>query len=97
MSTEDRAKAVVQSITGKAQEVAGAVMGNTQDEVAGKAKQTEAAIRDGVEDAKDEAKQLGEKVRDGLEDAKDGIVDKAKQVGKKIHDGIEHAKDELKK
>jgi uncharacterized protein YjbJ (UPF0337 family) len=97
MSTEDRAKAVVQSIQDKAQEVAGAVTGNTQDEVAGKAKQNAAAIRDGVEDAKDEAKQLGEKVRDSLEDAKDGIVDKAKEVGKKIHDGIEHAKDEMKK
>jgi uncharacterized protein YjbJ (UPF0337 family) len=97
MSTEDRAKAVVQNVKGKAQEVAGAVTGKTQDEVAGKAKQNEAAVRDGVEDAKDEAKQLGKKVRDGLEDAKDDIVDKAKQVGKKIHDGIEHAKDEMKK
>jgi uncharacterized protein YjbJ (UPF0337 family) len=97
MSTEDKAKAVVKNAEGKGQEVAGAVTGNVRDEAAGKAKQEEAKVRDGVEDAKDEAREMAGKVRDGLEDAKDSIVDKAKQVAKKVHDGVEHAKDELKK
>jgi uncharacterized protein YjbJ (UPF0337 family) len=97
MSIEDRTKAVAKTVEGKGQEVVGAVTGNSQDELAGKAKQAEGKARDGVENLKDKAADLGEKVRDGLEDAKDSIVDKAKQLGTKVHDGIEHAKDELNK
>jgi uncharacterized protein YjbJ (UPF0337 family) len=97
MSIEDRTKAVAKTVEGKGQEVVGAVTGNSQDELAGKAKQAEGKARDGVENLKDKAADLGEKVRDGLEDAKDNIVDKAKQLGTKVHDGIEHAKDELNK
>jgi uncharacterized protein YjbJ (UPF0337 family) len=95
MSIEDRAKAAAKTVEGKGQEVVGAVTGNSQDELAGKAKQAEGKARDGVEDLKDKAADLGEKVREGLEDAKDTIVDKAKQLGAKVHDGIEQAKDEL--
>jgi uncharacterized protein YjbJ (UPF0337 family) len=97
MNIEDRVKAVAKTVEGKGQEVVGAVTGNSQDELAGKAKQAEGKVRDGVENLKDKAADLGEKVRDGLEDAKDSIVDKAKQLGTKVHDGIEHAKDELSK
>jgi uncharacterized protein YjbJ (UPF0337 family) len=104
MSIEDRAKAAAKTVVGKGQEVVGAVTGNSQDELAGKAKQAEGKVRDGVEDLKDKAADLGdkakhtaEKVRDGLEDAKDSFVDKAKQLGTKVHDGIEQAKDELNK
>ena len=97
MSIEDRTKAVATTVEGKGQEVVGAVTGNSQDELIGKAKQAEGKARDGVENLKDKANDLGEKVRDGLEDAKDSIVDKAKQLGSKVHDGIEHAKDELNK
>lgn len=104
MSIEDRAKAAAKNVEGKGQEVVGAVTGNSQDELAGKAKQAEGKARDGIEDAKDKtadlgdkAKHAGEKVRDGLEDAKDNIVDKAKQLGDKVRDGVEHAKDELNK
>jgi uncharacterized protein YjbJ (UPF0337 family) len=104
MSIEDRATAAAKTVEGKGQEVVGAVTGNSQDELAGKAKQTEGKARDGVENLKDKAADLGdkakhtaEKVRDGLEDAKDSIVDKAKHLGAKVHDGIEHAKDELNK
>jgi uncharacterized protein YjbJ (UPF0337 family) len=97
MSIEDRTKAVAKTVEGKGQEVVGAVTGNSQDELAGKAKQAEGKARDGVENLKDKAADLGEKVRDGLEDAKDSIVDKAKQLGTKVHDGIEHAKGELNK
>jgi uncharacterized protein YjbJ (UPF0337 family) len=97
MSIEDRTKAVATTVEGKGQEVVGAVTGNSQDELTGKAKQAEGKARDGVEDLKDRAADLGEKARDGLEDAKDSIVDKAKQLGAKVHDGIEHAKAELNK
>jgi uncharacterized protein YjbJ (UPF0337 family) len=97
MSIEDRAKAVATTIEGKGQEVVGAVTGNSQDELIGKAKQAEGKARDGVEDLKDRASDLGEKAREGLEDAKDSIVDKAKQLGAKVQDGIEHAKDQLNK
>ena len=104
MSIEDRTKAAATSIEGKGQEVVGAVTGNSQDELAGKAKQVEGKIRDGIEDLKDKKDDLGDKAkhaaeqaRDGLEDAKDNIVDKAKQIGQKVRDGIEHAKDELNK
>jgi uncharacterized protein YjbJ (UPF0337 family) len=104
MSIENRAKVVAKNVEGKGQEVVGAVTGNSQDELAGKAKQAEGKVRDGVEDLKDNAADLGdkakrtaEKVRDGLEDAKDSFIDKAKQLGTKVHDGIEQAKDELNK
>ena len=104
MSIEDRTKAAAKNIEGKGQEVVGAVTGNSQDELAGKAKQAEGKVRDGIEDLKDKKDDLGDKAkhaaeqaRDGLEDAKDSIVDKAKQIGQKVRDGIEHAKDELNK
>jgi uncharacterized protein YjbJ (UPF0337 family) len=104
MSIEDRTKAAAKTVEDKGQEIVGAVTGNSQEELAGKAKQAEGKVRDGVEDLKDKAADFGdkakhtaEKVRDGLEDAKDSIVDKAKQLGAKVHDGIEHAKDELNK
>ena len=77
MSIEDRAKAAAQNLEGKGQEVIGKVTGSSQDEVAGKAKQAIANVRDGIEDAKDKAvdkaKQLGEKVRDGIEHAKEEL------------------------
>jgi uncharacterized protein YjbJ (UPF0337 family) len=77
MSIEDRAKAAVQNMAGKGQEVVGAVTGNSQDEAAGKAKQVMAKVRDGIEDAKDsivdKAKQVAEKVHDGIEHAKDEL------------------------
>ncbi|MFM2431589.1 MAG: hypothetical protein RLZZ511_2802 [Cyanobacteriota bacterium] len=56
MSLEDKAKAVAKNIEGKAQEVLGKVTGNQADEIAGKAKQAEAATRNAIEDAKDSVK-----------------------------------------
>jgi uncharacterized protein YjbJ (UPF0337 family) len=74
MSTENRAKAAVQNVEGKGQEVVGAVTGNSEDEAKGKAKQGMAKVRDGIEDAKDniadKAKQVADKVSDGIENAK---------------------------
>jgi uncharacterized protein YjbJ (UPF0337 family) len=56
MSIEDRAKAVAKNVEGKAQEAMGEVTGDPQDKAEGKAKQAEAKVRHGVEDAKDEVK-----------------------------------------
>jgi uncharacterized protein YjbJ (UPF0337 family) len=75
MSIEERAKAAAQNVEGKVQEGAGAVTGNTDDEMAGKAKQAGAKVREGIEDAKDniaeKAKEAGDKMRDGIDRAKE--------------------------
>jgi uncharacterized protein YjbJ (UPF0337 family) len=77
MSTEDRAKAAIQNIKGKAEETVGAVTGDSKTENAGKADQLAGKIRDGVEDAKDgivdAAKKVAAKVHDGIEHAKDEL------------------------
>jgi uncharacterized protein YjbJ (UPF0337 family) len=74
MSIEDRAKAAVQKVEGKGQEIVGAATGSSQDEAAGKAKQVVAKVRDGIEDAKDsiadKAQELGDKLHDGVADLK---------------------------
>lgn len=56
MSAEDRVKAVAKNIEGKAQEIAGKVTGNPEDEAAGKAKQGESKVRHTVENVKDDVK-----------------------------------------
>lgn len=75
MSIEDRAKAAAQNAEGKGQEAVGAVTGDRQEELAGKAKQVGANIRDGVEDAKDKvaetAKKVGDKINDGIDRSKE--------------------------
>ena len=74
MSIEERAKAATQNIEGKGQEVIGKATGSADDEAAGKAKQTAAKVRDGIEDAKDKvaetAQDLGDKIRDGVDNVK---------------------------
>lgn len=57
MSIEDKAKAAGKNIEGKAQEAWGNVTGDPEDQAAGKAKQAEAEVRQGVEDVKDNVKQ----------------------------------------
>lgn len=56
MSSEDRAKATAKNLQGKAQEAAGNVTGDSNDQAEGKAKQTEAKSRHAVEDVKDSVK-----------------------------------------
>ncbi len=53
MNLEERAKATAKNIEGKLQEAVGNATGNERDQVAGKAKQTEASIRQSKEDVKD--------------------------------------------
>ena len=57
MSTEDKAKSAAKNIEGKAQEAWGNVTGDPEDKAAGRAKQGEAEVRQGVEDMKDKAKE----------------------------------------
>lgn len=56
MSLEERAKATAKNVEGKIQEAVGNVTGDTEDQVEGKLKQTEAAARHGKEDVKDSVK-----------------------------------------
>lgn len=57
MSIEERAKATAKNLEGKAQEVAGNVTGDPEDQAKGKAKQVEAEARHAKEDVKDNLKQ----------------------------------------
>ena len=57
MSLEDKAKAVGKNIEGKAQEALGNITGDPEDKAAGKAKQAESELRQGVEDVKDNVKE----------------------------------------
>ncbi|PZV10117.1 MAG: CsbD family protein [Leptolyngbya sp.] len=56
MSIEDRAKATAKDVEGKLQEGAGKLTGDREAQAKGKAKQAEADVRHGVEDAKDNVK-----------------------------------------
>jgi uncharacterized protein YjbJ (UPF0337 family) len=56
MSIENRVKATAKNVEGKIQEVVGEVTGDPEQEAKGKAKQVEAKVRHGVEDAKDAVK-----------------------------------------
>lgn len=56
MSTEDRVKATMKNVEGKAQEALGEITGNPEDKAEGKAKQSEAKARHTVENAKDNIK-----------------------------------------
>jgi uncharacterized protein YjbJ (UPF0337 family) len=60
MSTEDKVKATAKNLEGKAQEAAGKVTGDPQDQAEGKAKQAEAEVRHTAENAKDAAKKAVE-------------------------------------
>ena len=57
MALEDKAKAVAKNIEGKAQEALGNITGDPEDQAAGKAKQAESEVRQGVEDVKDNVKE----------------------------------------
>jgi uncharacterized protein YjbJ (UPF0337 family) len=58
MSIEDRIKATAKDVEGKIQEAAGEVTDNPKAKAEGEAKQAEAKIRHGVEDAKDGVKNM---------------------------------------
>lgn len=77
MSIENRAKAAAEKTEGAGQELVGKVTGNTEDKVAGKAKQNMGKVRDGIEDVKDgivdAARKVSDKVHDVVEEGKDKL------------------------
>lgn len=56
MSLEERAKATAKNIEGKLQEAVGNLTGDPEDQIKGKAKQVEAAVRHTKENLKDDVK-----------------------------------------
>ncbi len=56
MSTEDRVKATMKNVEGKAQEAIGEVTGDPKDKAEGKMKQTEAEAQHAKEDIKENVK-----------------------------------------
>ncbi|MGL5194885.1 MAG: CsbD family protein [Chroococcales cyanobacterium] len=58
MSTEDRAKATMKNVEGKAQEALGNVTGDPKDKAEGKMKQAEAETKHAKEDIKDNLKEV---------------------------------------
>jgi len=58
MSIEERVKATAKDIEGKVQEAIGDVFDNPEQEAEGKAKQAQAKVQYGLEDAKDEVKKV---------------------------------------
>ncbi len=57
MSTEDKAKATIKNIEGKAQEMLGNLTGDPQDQAEGQAKQVEAEAQHAKENVKDGLKE----------------------------------------
>lgn len=57
MSTEDKVKATMKNLEGKAQEAIGNITGDPQDRAEGKAKQIEAAAQHAKENVKDGLKE----------------------------------------
>lgn len=110
ISTMDRVKAVTKNLEGKAQEAIGNVTGNPKDQIAGKAKQAEANVRNSVENVKDNVN-LPERVKattknlegkaqevigNATGDRKDQIVGRAKQVESNGRNLLEDAKEVVK-
>jgi uncharacterized protein YjbJ (UPF0337 family) len=106
----ERVKATAKDLEGKTQEAIGNVTGNAQNQIAGKAKQTEADVRNAAEDIRDKVK-LPERVKAATKniegktqnaignvtgDRRDKVAGKAKQVESKTRNLVEDAKDKLK-
>jgi len=106
----ERAKAVAEDLEGKTQEAIGNVTGDAKNQIAGKAKQAEANMRNATEDVKDSvklperlkanAKNLEGKTQEAIGnvtgDRKDQFAGKAKQVEAKTRNLLEDATDKVK-
>lgn len=73
MSLQERAKAVVKDLEGKAQEAIGNITDNPEHQAEGKAKQAEADVCNAAEDVKDKAKDVSNSVKDKAKDIKDAL------------------------
>jgi uncharacterized protein YjbJ (UPF0337 family) len=105
----ERVKAVAKELEGKTQEAIGNVMGDAKNQIAGKAKQVEANVRNAIEDVKDNvklperlkanAKNLEGKTQEAIGnvtgDRMDQVSGKAKQVEAKTRNLLEDAKDKV--
>jgi uncharacterized protein YjbJ (UPF0337 family) len=105
----ERVKATAKDLEGKTQEAIGDIMGDTKNQIAGKAKQTEADVRNAAEDIRDKVK-LPERVKATTKniegktqeaignitgDSRDKVAGKAKQMESKTRNLMEDAKDKL--
>jgi uncharacterized protein YjbJ (UPF0337 family) len=109
IATMERVKAVAKELEGKTQEAIGNVMGDAKNQIAGKAKQVEANVRNATEDVKDNvklperlkanAKNLEGKTQEAIGnvtgDRMDQVSGKAKQVEAKTRNLLEDAKDKV--
>jgi len=110
IATIERVKAVAKDLEGKTQEAIGNVTGDAKNQIAGKAKQAEANLRNATEDVKDSVK-LPERIKANAKnlegktqeafgnvtgDRRDQISGKAKQVEAKTRNLLEDAKDKVK-
>jgi uncharacterized protein YjbJ (UPF0337 family) len=110
IATMERVKAVAKDLEGKTQEAIGNVTGDAKNQIAGKAKQAEANMRNATEDVKDNlkspehlkanAKSLEGKTQEAIGnvtgDRKDQFSGKAKQVEAKTRNLLEDATDKVK-
>jgi uncharacterized protein YjbJ (UPF0337 family) len=110
IATIERVKAVAKDLEGKTQEAIGNVTGDAKNQIAGKAKQAEANMRNATEDVKDNlkspehlkatAKSLEGKTQEAIGnvtgDRKDQFSGKAKQVEAKTRNLLEDATDKVK-
>jgi uncharacterized protein YjbJ (UPF0337 family) len=69
----DGMKAITKDIEGKAQEALGNVTGDRKNQMAGKAKQVEAKVRNAVEDTKTKTKELVNKVDNKAKDINNAV------------------------
>jgi uncharacterized protein YjbJ (UPF0337 family) len=110
IATIERVKAASKDLEGKTQEAIGNVMGDSKNQIIGKARQAAAAAQKSTENIKNGVK-LPERVKANAEnlegktqeaignltgDRKDQMAGKAKQVESKTRNLIEDAKDKLK-
>ncbi len=110
IATMGKVKATAKDLEGKTQEAIGNVMGDTQNQIAGKAKQVEADVRNAAEDIRGKVK-LPERVNAATKniegktqeaignvtgDSRDQVTGKAKQMESKTRNLMEDAKDKLK-
>lgn len=58
MSLKDRFEATAKNVTGKVQEAAGDLTGDTKAEAEGQQKQAEARVQHAIEDVKDDVKKI---------------------------------------
>jgi uncharacterized protein YjbJ (UPF0337 family) len=106
----ERVNAATKDLEGKAQEALGNVTGDRKNEIAGKAKQTEANVRNAAQDIKDNVKlpdrvqsfnkniegKTQEAIGKVTGDRKDQLAGKGKQVESKTRNLLEDAKDAIK-